>query len=291
VIQSVAVIGVGAMGAPMARRVHAAGFDVTVCDRDEQALAAFAAQGVKVAREAADCAGADLVLVLVSTPQQAWDVVAGEHGLLSRRDGQGSVVAVMATINPGPMRRLEEAVAGTGLRIIDTPISGGVIRAESGDLSVIMGGDDAVLDEVTPVYEAFSRIRLRVGDVGSAQTAKVVNNMLGVASFLVAGEAYRIALEHGLKLSDVMRVMEVSSGRNWLSADLAESQSTFAAYSASAEASEAVRAILRKDIDLALELGGDIDGQFPVAQGLRSVLETLGPETYRSWAMVGKPET
>jgi hypothetical protein len=84
--------------------------------------------------------------------------------------------------------------------------------------------------------------------------------------------------------------MEVSSGRNWLSADLAESQSTFAAYSASAEASEAVRAILRKDIDLALELGGDIDGQFPVAQGLRSVLETLGPETYRSWAMVGKPE-
>jgi 3-hydroxyisobutyrate dehydrogenase len=289
-IKSVAVIGVGAMGGPMAKHVQEAGYELTVCDRSEASLAPFATTGVTTTREARDCAGADLILVLVSTPQQVWDVVAGEHGILSAHEGRETILAIMATVNPEPLNRIQEAVAGTGIRLIDTPISGGVVRAEAGKLSVIMGGDDELLDAVEPVYRTFGEKLVRVGGVGSAQIAKVANNMLGVASFLVAGEAYRIAVEHGLKIADVMRVMEMSSGRNWLSENVTESQSTFAAYSGSTAASEAVSAILRKDVDLALELAGNIDATFPVTHGLHSILESVGPDSFEGWARVGKAE-
>jgi 3-hydroxyisobutyrate dehydrogenase-like beta-hydroxyacid dehydrogenase len=78
--------------------VHEAGFDLTVCRRNQQALAVFAAHGVKVVRQPSDCAGAHLVLVLVSTTQLVLDVVVGEHEVSSTQEGPDLIVAVMATM-------------------------------------------------------------------------------------------------------------------------------------------------------------------------------------------------
>ncbi len=288
-IKSVAVIGVGAMGAPMAQHIHDGGFELTVCDRSETALARFAEQDVRTTQVAADCRDADLVIVLVATPDQMWEVVNGEHGLTSAPgEHEDTIVAVMSTVNPGPVRELQTAVRGAGIHLIDAPVSGGVYRAQQGVLTVMMGGGEADLASVRPVFETFGQKMFTLtGGLGAAQTVKIVNNMLGVVNYLVVAEAYRIGVEHGLTLPDITSVLEVSTGRNFMSADPQEAPKTFAAYAGSTQASETLASILRKDIHLANALAGELDAEFPVTEGLLAIVDSLDKDSFANWAMIG----
>jgi 3-hydroxyisobutyrate dehydrogenase len=291
--QSVAVIGVGAMGAPMARRIHAAGFDLTVCDKSEEALAPFAKSGVTVTRNPSDCSASDIIIILVATPGQLRDVVLGEHGIKSGlAPGQSPILAVSSTVTPQAVYELQESLQGTAVRVIDVPISGGVVRAEKGTLTIIMGGEAADVESVKPVFATLGTQMFHCGGVGAAQTMKIVNNVLGVANYLIVAEAYRLAVEHGLALADTTRVLEVSTGRNFLSADASEVPATFSAYTKTRQDSATLMSILRKDIGLALELASDSQGEYPVIAGLMPVLDSLGDETFDNWAVIGalRPE-
>jgi 3-hydroxyisobutyrate dehydrogenase len=286
---SVAVIGVGTMGAPIAWRLHEAGYELTVCDRSPEALGPFAAAGVRTTHSPADCRTANFVLVLVATAAQLMEVVVGADGIASSSDPQRpTVVAVMSTVNPEPIAKLKGALAGTAITIVDAPISGGVVRAQQGTLSVILGGDDDSVGRLRPVVETFGRKIFHVGGLGAAQTVKVINNYLGVATYLVVGEAYRIALDNGLEISALTEVLEASSGRNFLSSDAAEAIATYAAYTRTPEASLSLLSILRKDLELVGALAESADASFPVATGLRSILSKLGEESIANWSVIGR---
>jgi 3-hydroxyisobutyrate dehydrogenase len=286
-VKSVAVIGVGTMGAPIARSILAGGFDVMVCDRSEDALRQFEGESVRTTTRAADCAAADLVLVLVVTADQVREVVMGEHGIVSGLTSERSpLVAVMSTVGRNPVVELDQELAVHGVRLIDAPISGGPARAEARKLSVMIGGRAADVAVAEPVFECLGPEVFHCGPVGAAQTVKIGNNILGMINTYAAAEVYRLMIEQGLDLTEATPVIDVSTGRNWLSARSGEAASSFKAFTASRRMYDGLNAIMRKDAALGLELLAGSDGSFPVIEGISALVNSLGEETFDNWQVV-----
>lgn len=284
-INSVAVIGVGAMGAPMAMNLHKAGFPLTICDRSEAARAPFAALGVTCVEQAADCAGCDAVIVLVATPDQARSVVFGENGLRSGLKGRRPILVIMGTIAPETMRDLERDLEPDGVRVVDAPISGGALKARDGTLAIIMGGRAEDCDALRPLMQAMGSVIFHCGPLGAGQATKIVNNLVGITTLMIAAEAYRIAGDNGIALPDAIPVFDASTGRNFFTARPDDAGEAYDAWTAARADFDSLHAILRKDIDLALSIG-EKSGPLPMTSALRAVLERVGDETFQTWRAV-----
>ncbi|HJQ29259.1 MAG TPA: NAD(P)-dependent oxidoreductase, partial [Rubrobacter sp.] len=138
-MQSVGFIGLGAMGAPMAQRIADSGFDLSVFDvRPENAepLVDAGARRTNSPREAAE--GVDALVLMVVNADQAEDALFGDEGAAETLS-QGSAVVIMSTVGPEAVRGFEERLAESGVRLLDAPVSGGVARAERGDLLIMAG--------------------------------------------------------------------------------------------------------------------------------------------------------
>ncbi|MGE8163759.1 NAD(P)-dependent oxidoreductase [Paraburkholderia sp. NPDC080076] len=288
-IRSVAVIGIGAMGAPMARRVQAAGFELIVCDRNEAATAEFAERGVRVASAPADCANADVILVLVATPDQVWEVILGERGILAGVTAQQSpVLAVMSTVSAEVIEDISLQLRSSKLRIIDAPISGGVRGAEQGMLTILTGGHEQDIEAVKPVFQNLRRQQIHCGGLGAAQTMKIVNNIIGVSVTVIAGEAYRLAIERGLDPARVSQVFEACSGRSARSKNPAGPQAGYAELVRDRASFAAVSAIMRKDLSLAFDMASHAQGRYPAVSGLKTLIDSLGDETFDHWRRIAE---
>jgi 3-hydroxyisobutyrate dehydrogenase-like beta-hydroxyacid dehydrogenase len=288
-IRSVAVIGLGAMGAPMAQRVQAAGYELTVCERNPAALAPFVQGGAHIAATPADCAGADLVIVLVATPEQVQDVVLGAQGVCAGLGGSKSpILAIMSTVPADSVKRLGEVLRPRSVRVIDAPVSGGYSRAQEGTLTTMIGGDPDDVKAVDAVFSCFANNRFHCGALGAGETMKIINNMLGLANVVLAGEAYKLALNQGLDLADVARVVDVSSGRNAFSADPAGPQAKYATMTRDHEAFDSLMAIIRKDLHLAVETAAATGENYPALRSIEAVVAKLGEETFEDWLRIAK---
>lgn len=284
-INSVAVIGVGAMGAPMALNIHKAGFALTICDRSEAARAPFAALGVTCVDRAADCAGCDAVIILVATPEQARAVVLGEGGLRSGLNGRRPILVVMGTIAPETMRDLARELEPDGVRVVDAPISGGALKARDGTLAIIMGGRREDCDALRPLMQAMGSTIFHCGPLGAGQATKIVNNLVGITTLMIAAEAYRIAGDNGIALPDAIPVFEASTGRNFFTGRPNDAGEAYDAWTATRADFDSLHAILRKDIDLALSIG-QASGPLPMTSALRAVLERVDDETFETWRTI-----
>jgi 3-hydroxyisobutyrate dehydrogenase-like beta-hydroxyacid dehydrogenase len=291
-VRSVAVIGLGAMGAPMARRLRAAGFELTVCDADPAALDAFADAGVRIARSPADCAAADAVVVVVATFDQVLSAVLGTHGVLAGvMATHAPLLAVMSTVPAHGLEGLARDLQPSGIRVIDAPVSGGVIGAEQGTLTIMTGGDPRDIEVARPVFAALGAQHFHCGGVGAAQTMKLVNNIVCIANAVISAEAYELAALNGLALADVARVLEASTGRNYLSKGSGTLQATYTTMARTPAAFTSVLSILRKDLRLAGDLATRAGGAYPAIQELDGLLSALGEETYVRWRRVaGVPD-
>ncbi|WP_445503830.1 NAD(P)-dependent oxidoreductase [Microvirga sp. G4-2] len=285
IIRSVAVIGVGAMGAPMAMNIRKAGFDLTICDRSAAARAPFEALGVRCVERASDCADCDAVIVLVATPEQAHTVVLGEGGLREGLHGKAPLLVVMGTIAPETMRELQRELEPTGVRVVDAPISGGAVKAREGTLAIIMGGRGEDCETLRPLMEAMGNAIFHCGPLGAGQATKIVNNLVGITSLMIAAEAYRIAGDNGISLSDAIPVFEAGTGRNFFTAHAKDAPEAYSTWTATRADFESLHAIMRKDIDLALSIGGS-SGPLPMTKALRAVLDRVDDETFDTWRAV-----
>ena len=288
-IRSVAVIGIGSIGAPMAQRVRQAGFDLTVCDRNPEALASFAASGSATVCTARECANVDMVIVLVATPAQMHDVLLGEDGLQAGlSSGPPPLLAVMSTVPTDALLAVQQAMAKLGVRVIDAPISGGAIVAQRGELTIMTGGDPADIAQARPVFESFGDKFFHCGDVGAAQIAKAINNLVCIASTLVTAEAYRLAMQNGLDLALITSLLNVSTGRNYLTAEPAGVPAAYSHIANDRARFDGIIAILRKDIRLASALASGSMEELPVIQAMTALLDAAGDETFRNWNMVSE---
>lgn len=284
-VQSVAVIGVGVMGAPMAKNIHEAGLDLTVCDRSEIARAPFAALGLRCTDRPADCANCDVVIVLTATPNQARDVIFGAGGIIEGLTDTKPLIAIMGTVAPATMREFADDLEPHGVEIMDAPVSGGVVKARAGTLAIIMGGSQANCETLRPIAEAVGEEIFHCGALGTGQATKIVNNLVGISMLMVAAEAYRIGIENGLSLPDAIPVFEAGTGRNFLTTKPNAASEAYTAWAGTRSQFDALQSIITKDIDLALSIGAKV-GPLPMTSAIRSVLASVGDETFETWSMV-----
>ena len=212
-------IGLGAMGAPMARVAAEAGFPVTAFDVNPAAAPALA-PAVRAAGSARDAvAGAELVVVMVATPAQLEDVLFGEAGIVDALSA-GTRVMVMATVGPAVIERAAERLSEQRVGVVDAPVSGGVARAGTGDLLVMVSGADEDVALARPVLDALASTAPVVGPrPGDGQRFKIVNQLLCGVHIAVAGEALALADAMGLDLAQVHEVLGAGAAASFMFGD------------------------------------------------------------------------
>ncbi len=218
--ERVAVIGLGSMGLGMASALLRAGRTVSGYDTASEACAKFEAAGGQVSRDADEaCRGAAAVVVVVVTAAQTEAVLFGGDG----REGavalmkKGGVVLSSATMAPQDVRRLAEGCAAAGVHYLDAPMSGGMARAASGELTVMASGSREAFALADPILDVMATTVYRLGDEpGIGASFKMVNQLLAGVHIAAACEAITFAKRLGLDIDKVFEVITASAGNSWM---------------------------------------------------------------------------
>lgn len=213
--ERVGFIGVGKMGTPMVRRLLAQGYEISLHDVAEAALALFRQHpGVTVCgspREVA--AGVSAVLLSLPSPQVLYDVALGPNGVAAA--GPGRVVIDLSTSGVKASRAVAAELKAKGIRFLDSPVSGGVPGAEKGTLSVMVAGERELHDTYKPLLTTVGKNVFYVGpEPGQGQAMKLVNNVLSAASMAASVEAVSVATKAGIDPALAIEIINVSSGRS-----------------------------------------------------------------------------
>lgn len=209
-------IGLGIMGAGMARNLVAKGHDLVVWNRTAARMAPLVEAGASAAESPADVARrCDLVMICVADTPDVVAVVTGPHGILEGLRA-GTLVVDHSTISPRATIELAAAVAAAGGSWIDAPVSGGSEGAERGTLAVMAGGEPADVVRAGEVMEAFATTITHVGPVGSGQKVKIVNQILVVGNQLAASEALLFAQAADLDLETALQAVVGGAAGSWM---------------------------------------------------------------------------
>jgi 3-hydroxyisobutyrate dehydrogenase len=212
---SIAFIGLGNMGGPMAVNLHKAGFKVIATDLSADARARVAAEGVSVSDSAAGAVSdADVVISMLPASRHVEGLYLGEGGLLASLAASVRVIDC-STIAPETARKVAKAAAEKGISLIDAPVSGGTAGATNATLTFMVGGEDAAVAAAKPLLEAMGKNIFHAGGNGAGQVAKVCNNMLLAIHMIGSAEALNLGVSLGLDASVLSDIMKQSSGDNW----------------------------------------------------------------------------
>jgi 3-hydroxyisobutyrate dehydrogenase len=222
-VQRLGFVGLGAMGSPMAGRLAEAGFELKVFDvvaERARPLVELGAESAASPKEAAE--GSDALVLMVANAAQASGVLFGEGGVAEALP-EGAAVVVMSTIGPEAVRDLTDALADRGLQTLDAPVSGGVARAEKGDLLIMAGGPQDLFEELRPVLEAMGSSVVHCGPrVGDGQAVKLVNQLLCGVHIAAAAEALAYAEALGLDPRFVFETIRHGAANSFMLEDRGE---------------------------------------------------------------------
>jgi 3-hydroxyisobutyrate dehydrogenase len=214
-MQRIAFIGLGNMGAPMARNLLNAGYQLQVFDVVAAAVESFRALGATVAASAADAArDVDAVITMLPSGALVRSVYLGDQGVLAVVRS-GTLLIDSSTIAPEDARTVAQAAAEKKLAMIDAPVSGGTAGAAAGTLTFIVGGEAEALERARPLLEKMGKNIFHAGRSGAGQVAKICNNMLLGIQMLGTAEALGLGVANGVDAATLSNIMAKSSGRNW----------------------------------------------------------------------------
>jgi 3-hydroxyisobutyrate dehydrogenase len=202
-------IGLGAMGLPMTRHLVEAGHEVTVASRSRGPIDAAVALGA-VDGGSPDGVARDASIVFLCVPSSP-DVVGVIDSMIGSL-GPGKTVVDCSTIDPTVEQAQHERVTATGARYLEAPVSGGSAGAEAGTLTLMVGGDAGVLDDVGPAMEPFAGLIVHVGGPGMGQVVKLCNNLIYAAQMVATAEATALAVKAGADMAKLFEVVTHSSG-------------------------------------------------------------------------------
>lgn len=214
--KTIGVIGVGAMGEPMAASLLRAGFAVRVCaHRNRAPVERLAALGASDGGDPAGVAQAsDVVVTCVPDAPQVEESLFGARGVAAGAK-PGTLVIDMSTISPVATRAFDERLRAQGLRLVDAPVSGGPARAASGSLTIMVGASEADFAEAEPVLRGMGTPR-RVGPVGMGEVVKLVNQIIISSTMIANVEALTFAAKAGADIDAVLEVIGTATGSNYL---------------------------------------------------------------------------
>ena len=209
-------IGLGHLGQNLAGSLLREGFSLTVCDRDKSRAeplldrgATWAGTPIELAREV------DAVITCLPSPAISEAVLTGPDGILAGLAPGGTWIE-MSTLDEADIARLSAVAAASGIRMLEAPVTGGVHKAASGDITVIAGGDRDLFDMHRPALQAMGGEIFHAGPLGKAAVIKVITNMLAFIHLLATGEALMLAKKGGIDLTDAFNIIKASSGNSFV---------------------------------------------------------------------------
>jgi 3-hydroxyisobutyrate dehydrogenase len=215
-MMKIGFIGVGNLGVHLAASLLRAGFQVTVHDLNKNAAAGLLAAGAGWAVSPKQVAeAADSVFTCLPSPAAVTAVVAGDNGILEGLK-PGGVWIDMSTNDLHEIKRLAALAAEKGIACLEAPVTGGVHKAASGEITVLVGGDVAIFEAQLPALQAMGGKVFHIGPLGSAAVIKVITNMLAFIHLVAAGEALMLAKRGGLDLAQTFEVIKASSGNSFV---------------------------------------------------------------------------
>jgi 3-hydroxyisobutyrate dehydrogenase-like beta-hydroxyacid dehydrogenase len=254
--QVVGVVGLGAMGGPIARRLLDAGVEVVVADLDAGAVATCAQAGARAAEDLPNLAAhSDVVLVVVATDEQVLAACTGDRGLLAACR-PGTAVLLCSSIRPDTCADVMDA-APRGVAVLDTAMTGGVRGAENGSINLLVGGDAAELDRLRPILAPWTSSVHHLGPLGAGQVAKTVNNLLHWAQISAITEALELGRRYGLDVPTLRRALMDGGTDSRTLREMEQMRLTWHA----------------KDLANAEAMAAKVDLRLPVAETVREVMK------------------
>jgi 3-hydroxyisobutyrate dehydrogenase len=277
--ETVGFVGVGNMGWPMAACLAKAGFTVNVndsrremADNFVQQVGGFAPDSLRQLAETSD-----LVITMLPTSVIVERVLSGGDDNLFAGMKPGTIIIEMSSGVPSVTQRLAEQVAALGGMLIDAPVSGGVPRAKTGQLAIMVGGDEATIDRAMPVLSAMGTSVLKTGAVGSGQAMKALNNLVSTGGFLIGIEALLIGQRFGLDPAVMTDVLNAATGMN------NSTQKKFKQFVLSRKFDAGfTMGLLAKDLSIAMQVGRETGTAAPLSvlvnEMIVSALSRFGPD-------------
>jgi 3-hydroxyisobutyrate dehydrogenase-like beta-hydroxyacid dehydrogenase len=268
-------IGLGNMGAPMAKRLVDWPGGVTVFDVRAEAMTPLAEAGASLADSVADVAAADIISITVLNDEQVRDVV----GELAANAKPGTVLAIHSTISPDTAVELAEQLLPQGIHVVDAPVSGGGGAAEKGKLATMVGASDEVFALVKEPFKQWASLVIHAGEPGAGTRMKIARNMLTFVGYAAACEAQKLAEAAGVNLQDLGNVVRHTDaltggpGAIMFRDDMKPLAPEHFLYQPFLH----TRGLGEKDLSLALALGEATDVDLPLAEvALRNLAAGLG---------------
>lgn len=213
----IAFIGLGNMGAPMARNLIKAGHQLSLFDLNKEVLAELAELGGQISASPKDAASAsELVITMLPAAAHVRSVYLNEDGVLAGVRA-GTPVVDCSTIDPQTVRAVHAAAARQGVDLADAPVSGGTGGAAAGTLTFMVGASEALFATLQPVLAQMGRNIVHCGEVGTGQIAKICNNLLLGISMIGVSEAMALGNALGIDTKVLAGIINSSTGRCWSS--------------------------------------------------------------------------
>jgi 3-hydroxyisobutyrate dehydrogenase-like beta-hydroxyacid dehydrogenase len=213
--KKVGFIGLGTMGKWMALNVMKSGFDLTVFDIDEKAVKFLTDRGAKPGRNPGDLAAqVDCVFLSLPDTEIVEGVIFGQDGLVNGAQS-GLIVVDLSTIKYLPTLDFARRLQERGVHFADAPVSGMEARAKEAQLTVMFGGEEAIFEQVRPVFDAIGNKVIYMGEIGSGQLTKLTNQLLFNISCAAIAEVLPMAVKLGLDPEKVTQVVTTGTGRSF----------------------------------------------------------------------------
>lgn len=214
-----AFIGLGVMGYPMAGHLQRAGYDVCVYNRTTEKAVKWSEeyQGRYAETPALAAEGSQIVFICVGNDDDVRAMIAGtdqQAGVLSALT-EGGVIVDHTTTSDSLAREMADLAQSQGKHFMDAPVSGGQLGAENGQLAIMLGGDDAVFEQVAPVIDSYSKSITHMGGVGAGQATKMVNQVLIAGVLQGIAEGFALANKSGLEIPQVIEAVSGGAAGSW----------------------------------------------------------------------------
>ena len=260
-VKRAGVIGLGAMGLQMARHMVGKGFEVAGYDVDVDAMRRAVGHGVKTCLSPAQVGEhAEVVIVMVATDGQVAEVTE-KSGLLDRL-ARGSVICIASSCAPETCRRMEKIAAAKSIGVLDCPVVLGQEAANNGTVTCYVGGEEKWMTRARPVLAAFSAEVLHLGQVGTGQIAKAINNTLLWAAMAANFESLTLAKSLGADIPRLIEALGHGSGANWSLSRWGKGTGKWA----------------EKDMDVALELAQQAKVPMPLAALVDQLMKQINQD-------------
>ena len=259
---TVGVVGLGAMGAPIARHLVDHGIATTVFDLDADAVRRLEEAGAVAAETLSSLAArSDVLIVVVPSDDDVRAVCLGQDGVVESARA-GSVVLLSASVRPETCAVVQEAAAKRDVEVLDAALTGGVRGAEAGRVNLLVGGDEQVLERIRPVLEPWTVAVHHLGPLGAGQVGKTVNNLCHWAQVAAVHEALLLAQRLGVPPTKARAALLDGPARSGTLAEIEKMRLTW----------------WRKDIDNAELMAGEVDTPLPLTARVRELMPGITVE-------------